>query len=77
LALLQVRVSDPLAILYNDRSPMENHHLASAFALLNSEDHNFMRRIPHKVRLSPARKLIRLSTCHMSCILADIHDNSN
>ena len=24
---------DPLALLYNDRSPLENHHLATAFEL--------------------------------------------
>ena len=25
---------DPLALLYNDRSPLENHHVASASAVL-------------------------------------------
>jgi len=29
-----VKTKDPLAIRYNDRSPMENHHLAAAFQML-------------------------------------------
>ena len=29
-----VAVEDPLAMMYNDKAPMENHHLAAAFALL-------------------------------------------
>lgn len=29
-----VKTLDPLALLYNDRSPMENHHTAAAFQLL-------------------------------------------
>lgn len=43
-----IRASDPLAILYNDRSPMENHHLAAAWSLLNSDDYNFLGRVPKK-----------------------------
>ncbi|KAI9219515.1 hypothetical protein BC828DRAFT_349280 [Blastocladiella britannica] len=32
---------DPLAVLYSDRSVLEQHHLASAFAVLNSPECNF------------------------------------
>jgi hypothetical protein len=42
---LQVRVSDSLAILYNDRSPMENHHLAASFDVLNQDDYNFAKKV--------------------------------
>uniref|UniRef100_A0A7S0RAQ3 Phosphodiesterase n=1 Tax=Chlamydomonas leiostraca TaxID=1034604 RepID=A0A7S0RAQ3_9CHLO len=45
-----IRVSDSLAVLYNDRSPMENHHLAASFQLMNSDEYNFMPKVPHKVR---------------------------
>jgi hypothetical protein len=39
----QVRSGSPLALLYNDRSPLENHHLASAFRLLKDRpDLHFM-----------------------------------
>jgi hypothetical protein len=46
-----VRVSDSLAILYNDKSPMENHHLAASFNLMAEEDYNFARKMPHKTRV--------------------------
>jgi hypothetical protein len=46
-----VRVSDSLAILYNDKSPMENHHLAAAFNLLSEDDFNFTRKMHHKSRV--------------------------
>ncbi len=49
-----VRTADPLAILYNDRSPMENHHLAAAFQLLSCDEFNFLKRLPHKTRVSRA-----------------------
>lgn len=41
---------DPLAIRYNDHSPLENHHLASAFDILNQPDKNFMLRLDDTVR---------------------------
>ncbi|GAX85340.1 hypothetical protein CEUSTIGMA_g12757.t1 [Chlamydomonas eustigma] len=37
-----VQDQDPLALLYNDQSPMENHHVASAFAMLMDDQNNFM-----------------------------------
>lgn len=42
----QVRVGDELAVTYNDVSPMENHHAASAFKLMRHKDYSFMRRMP-------------------------------
>ena len=49
-----VSTSAPLAIQYNDHSPLENMHLATAFSILNTPANNFM------VRLSPStRKDIR------------------
>ncbi len=44
-----MRTSDPLALLYNDRSPMENHHCSASWALLR--EYNFLgSKIPFKVR---------------------------
>ena len=44
-----VKSQDDLAVRYNDRAPMENHHVASAWALLKLDTHDFMRRMPAKV----------------------------
>ena len=44
-----VRAADPLAILYNDVSPMENHHVAAAFTLLREQQYNFLERASVKV----------------------------
>lgn len=33
----EIKIMSPLAIVYSDVSPLENHHLASSFALLSTE----------------------------------------
>lgn len=45
------KVSDPLALLYNDRSPHENHHVAQTWRLLTAPDSNcnFLSRAPRAV----------------------------
>lgn len=45
-----VRSMDDLAVLYNDRSPMENHHLAASFNLMQTDECNFWKRMPPKTR---------------------------
>uniref|UniRef100_A0A915HXS6 3',5'-cyclic-nucleotide phosphodiesterase n=1 Tax=Romanomermis culicivorax TaxID=13658 RepID=A0A915HXS6_ROMCU len=37
-----VSTGDPKALLYNDRSVLENHHAASAWALLTETKNNFI-----------------------------------
>jgi len=43
-----IKARDHLSILYNDRSPLENHHAASAFMLLSHPENNIL------VNLSPS-----------------------
>ena len=39
-----VNTKDPLAVLYNDKSVLENHHLATLFSLINDEKHSIFSR---------------------------------
>mmetsp|Transcript_25460 Transcript_25460/g.55342 ORF Transcript_25460/g.55342 Transcript_25460/m.55342 type:complete len:787 (-) Transcript_25460:1267-3627(-) len=55
-----IRVSDGLAVLYNDRSPMENHHLAATFQLMNSDEYNFWSKVPHKVKETMRKQMIEM-----------------
>eukprot|EP00742_Colponemidia_sp_Colp-10_P004186 GILJ01004465.1.p1 GENE.GILJ01004465.1~~GILJ01004465.1.p1 ORF type:complete len:593 (-),score=94.86 GILJ01004465.1:225-2003(-) len=43
--VFHVRAGRPLAILYNDRAVLENHHVAAAFGLLQNEHCNFLTRL--------------------------------
>ncbi|GFH13338.1 phosphodiesterase [Haematococcus lacustris] len=52
-----VETQDELALRYNDRSPMENHHLAGAFSLLKHPDLNFLQAMP-KASYDRLRKLM-------------------
>jgi len=41
-----INTSSTLAIRYNDRAPLENHHLAAGFTALNVPDQNFLSNLP-------------------------------
>jgi len=51
---------NPLAQLYNDRSPMENHHLAAAFALLRRPELNFISHFPRGDKEKLRKTMIEL-----------------
>eukprot|EP00195_Chlamydomonas_chlamydogama_P006345 CAMPEP_0202897216 /NCGR_PEP_ID=MMETSP1392-20130828/6039_1 /ASSEMBLY_ACC=CAM_ASM_000868 /TAXON_ID=225041 /ORGANISM="Chlamydomonas chlamydogama, Strain SAG 11-48b" /LENGTH=1191 /DNA_ID=CAMNT_0049582803 /DNA_START=21 /DNA_END=3596 /DNA_ORIENTATION=- len=55
-----VRVSDPLALLYNDASPMENHHVAATFMLMNEPQYNFLEKMSTKVKETVRKVVIAL-----------------
>lgn len=58
-----VATSDPLAILYNDRSVLEQHHAASSWLLFMDNDKNFISHLPQAEKL-------RLRFLILECILA-------
>ncbi len=66
---MQIRSHDELAINYNDQSPLENHHCASGFKLLNQHKYNFLSRakahVFDAVRCATALPRIRC-TCSVS-----------
>ena len=39
----------PAQMLYNDLSPMENHHVAASLAVLRQDDNNFLSHLSRKV----------------------------
>eukprot|EP00741_Cyanophora_paradoxa_P015605 tig00020902_g15065.t1 len=41
-----VNTSAPLALLYNDRSPLESHHASAAWVALREPQHNFLQSMP-------------------------------
>eukprot|EP00741_Cyanophora_paradoxa_P019347 tig00000215_g18675.t1 len=56
-----VAVSDPLALRYNDKSPLESHHVSAAWsALVSREDLNFLSNWPR-----PALKELRRTVIDM------------
>lgn len=48
---------DNLAVRYNDRSPLENHHLAAAFTIMRTSDYNFIGSLP-KAEFEKFRKIV-------------------
>ncbi|KAL6759535.1 hypothetical protein V8C86DRAFT_3024861 [Haematococcus lacustris] len=55
-----VKSGDPLALLYNDLSPMENHHLATTFQLMTQEPTNFLIHASSKVRETLRKQMIAM-----------------
>ena len=58
-----VNSADPLAVLYNDRSPLENHHISTAFMAMQPENHDILGQLKTDERKNFRRLMIR-------CVLA-------
>ncbi|KAG2443397.1 hypothetical protein HXX76_001757 [Chlamydomonas incerta] len=52
-----INSSDELALRYNDRAPLENHHCAAAFLLLRRPEYAFMAHLP-KADTDRLRKMV-------------------
>eukprot|EP00741_Cyanophora_paradoxa_P013200 tig00000178_g12752.t1 len=55
-----INTGDPLAILYNDRSPLESHHVAASWRALRESEYNFLQAMPR-----PALKELRRTIIDM------------
>ncbi|KXZ51687.1 hypothetical protein GPECTOR_11g138 [Gonium pectorale] len=55
-----IATSDPLAIRYNDRSPLENHHCAASFALLRRPELDVFAPLSSSERASLRKQVIEL-----------------
>ena len=58
-----IATGDVLAVRYNDKSPLENHHAASAFALLQRHDLDLLGHLPQQDRAA-FRKQVRVGGCN-------------
>ena len=50
----------PLSIKYNDQSILENHHVASAYSLIQKSDNNFMREMQRDEYKKMRERLIQM-----------------
>ncbi|GIL62062.1 hypothetical protein Vafri_16373, partial [Volvox africanus] len=55
-----VATSDPLAVRYNDRSPLENHHCAAAFSVLRRRELDVTASLTHAERTAFRKLVIEL-----------------
>ncbi|GIL49917.1 hypothetical protein Vafri_6220 [Volvox africanus] len=55
-----ISTSDPLAVRYNDRSPLENHHGASFFALMQEPGMNVMGQLTGQERAAFRKQVLDL-----------------
>lgn len=62
LEALVVPTDSELALMYNDSSVLENHHLAVGFKLLQGENCDIFRNLSTKQRLSLRRMVIDMVT---------------
>ena len=56
-----IKTSNPLAIQYNDLSPLENHHVSQTFRLLQRDDCGLLRHLSKD-------KLVGCCPGHVACI---------
>lgn len=44
--IFMIEKKDEIAVRYNDLSVLENHHVASSFAILSEEEYNITKSFP-------------------------------
>eukprot|EP00741_Cyanophora_paradoxa_P021311 tig00021348_g20571.t1 len=54
----QVATSTPLALLYNDRSPLESHHASAGWRAMRAREHDFMEGVPKAAARDVRRAVI-------------------
>lgn len=69
LETLVVPTDSELALMYNDSSVLENHHLAVGFKLLQGENCDIFRNLSTKQRLSLRRMVIDMVTSRRGAVM--------
>lgn len=69
LKTLVVPTDSELALMYNDSSVLENHHLAVGFKLLQGENCDIFRNLSTKQRLSLRRMVIDMVTSRRGAVM--------
>ena len=64
-----------MALMYNDESVLENHHLAVAFQLLQHEDCDILENLTRKERQTVRRMIIEMVSFHCYCKSLNSHEN--
>ncbi len=58
-----IATSDPLAVRYNDRSPLENHHSAAAFSVLRKPELDVLGPLSPSERTSFRKQVRQAQRC--------------
>ena len=60
-----------MALMYNDESVLENHHLAVAFQLLQHEDCDILENLTRKERQTVRRMIIEMVRCFCNSLACE------
>ena len=64
MRVVLLRADSELAVMYNDESVLENHHLAVAFKLLQNKQCNIFANLPNHSRLLLRKMTIDIVSDH-------------
>ena len=72
-----INTSSELALMYNDESVLENHHLAVAFKLLQNQDCDIFVNLNKKQRQTLRKMVIDMVTITLHLYTISLHSDRN
>lgn len=73
---MNLSADSELALMYNDSSVLENHHLAVGFKLLQEENCDIFQNLTKKQRQLLRKMVIDIVSIHIFCVCAVWSDTS-